>query len=629
MDEKAQSEGAPTPEPQTAEAWLASVQSAEHEGELFLAYDLARQGLDRFPDDLALQHRAVLCLASTGASTRAAEEFRRLGLDRIAQNLPPDTAPSVAFRIASLDARLLKDAAVATTGPERIAKLTAAGDAYAAVYRQMQEAGDPEAYYPGINCATLRLLAGDNASAEALARKILGELAASAADDRSYYEIATELEARLIIGDFQGAGAAVRAIAMQVKENPQHDFRALASTIRQLRRVVAAKQIDADTLAALAPPRIIHYLGHIISAPGGRGRFPASEEETIRRQIAERIAASDIAFAYGSLAAGADILFAEALLERGVRLSVVLPFAVEEFVEVSVRPAGPGWVERFHRCFEAAAVKRFATTERYLGDDSLFGYCSQLAMGLALLRARHICAPTEQIAVWDGKPAVGPVGTAVDIALWKRAGMPQTIIPVAGNAQPSPAAPSPPAASGHTERRTRAMLFGDVKGFSKLTDEQLPRFVETVLGAFGRVIDGFAGDTRLVNTWGDGLFIVFDDAGKAAACALALQEAMDGVGLAAAGLPETMALRLGGHLGPVYAAVDPILRRDNFFGAHVSRAARIEPVTPEKLVYVTETLAAVLALHNADEFVCSYVGMTKAAKDYGEMRMFLLARPAS
>jgi class 3 adenylate cyclase len=105
-----------------------------------------------------------------------------------------------------------------------------------------------------------------------------------------------------------------------------------------------------------------------------------------------------------------------------------------------------------------------------------------------------------------------------------------------------------------------------------------------------------------------------------------LQEALDKVDLGAAGLPETMALRLGGHLGPVYATTDPILHHENFFGAHVSRAARIEPVTPEKLVYVTETLAAVLALHNADAFVCNYVGMTRAAKDYGEMRMFLLAR---
>jgi hypothetical protein len=40
-------------------------------------------------------------------------------------------------------------------------------------------------------------------------------------------------------------------------------------------------------------------------------------------------------------------------------------------------------------------------------------------------------------------------------------------------------------------------------------------------------------------------------------------------------------------------------------------------------------MAAVLALHNADEFTCDYVGMTRAAKHYGRMRMFLLRRRAT
>ena len=29
------------------------------------------------------------------------------------------------------------------------------------------------------------------------------------------------------------------------------------------------------------------------------------------------------------------------------------------------------------------------------------------------------------------------------------------------------------------------MLIGDIRGFSKLTDEQLPTFAEVILGAFG------------------------------------------------------------------------------------------------------------------------------------------------
>ena len=170
------------------------------------------------------------------------------------------------------------------------------------------------------------------------------------------------------------------------------------------------------------------------------------------------------------------------------------------------------------------------------------------------------------------------------------------------------------------------MLFGDIRGFSKLGDAELPRFVDSVLGPFAEVIDRYGADVLLANTWGDGLYLVFDDAGKAARCALDLQTAMAGIDLATAGLPDHLALRIGGHLGPVYSGQDPIIKQQNFFGAHVSRAARIEPVTPEGCVYVTETFAAVLAIHNAAEFTCDYVGMTEAAKDYGKMRMVLLRR---
>ncbi len=225
--------------------------------------------------------------------------------------------------------------------------------------------------------------------------------------------------------------------------------------------------------------------------------------------------------------------------------------------------------------------------------------------------------------MWDGKPPSGPVGTAVDMMNWRRSGMPQRVIPVGNGFDPPPSWVEP--ARG-VERRTRAMLFGDVKGFSRLSDDQLPRFIEVFLGCFAKVIERYRNDIRLANTWGDGLFLVFDDAGAAANCALSLQVVVSRIDRALYDLPLDMALRIGIHLGPVYAARDPILMRDNFFGAHVSRAARIEPVTPEGCVYVTETTAAVLALHNADAFTCEYVGMTEAAKHYGAMRMFLLSR---
>src|SRR5271154_828039 len=136
----------------------------------------------------------------------------------------------------------------------------------------------------------------------------------------------------------------------------------------------------------------------------------------------------NVGFAYGSLPAGADILFSEALLARGANLPLVLPFNRREFIGVSVRPSGADWVGRFARCPGKAATVHYATRDRYLGDDQLFTYCSQLAMGLALLRAGHLATEAEQVAVWDGEAPTGPAGTAVDVANWRHGGHLSTTI---------------------------------------------------------------------------------------------------------------------------------------------------------------------------------------------------------
>ncbi|HEX3535837.1 MAG TPA: adenylate/guanylate cyclase domain-containing protein [Stellaceae bacterium] len=604
----------------TPHEWLAHVRSYERQGELFRAFDLAKQALVRFPDDLALQHRAVLCLASTGATHKAGELYDEFGLGKVA-DLPPDTP--LALDLAALRPRLLKDAAIATEGNGRAPLLHAAATAYQDLYRKAQAGGNTESYYPGVNAATLSLLAGREQTAFALAGEVLDQLNRVPARKKSFYEIASTLEAQLVLGQMEAARDTLVAVASMMRGDNYADARGRAAMIRQLQLIIAAKGLAPDWLDSLSPPRVIHYLGHIIAPEGRHGRFPAEQEEEIRQEIAAILAADDVGFGYGSLAAGADILFAEELLARNAGLALILPFNINEFIEVSVRPAGEQWVKRFHACMSRASTVRYATEDRYLGDDQLFGYCSQLAMGLALLRATHVSAAVEQIAIWDGKPATGPAGTAIDVAAWQRTGMPQKIISVGTGFDP---AAYPAEAQRGMERRTRAMLFGDIHGFSRLTDEQLPRFIDVILACLAEVIERNRKDVLLANTWGDGLFLVFDDAARAANCALELQEAVSRIDVAANGLPGDLGLRIGLHLGPAYSARDPILKRDNYFGAHVSRAARIEPVTPEGCVYVTETMAAMLALSNSDAYSCEYVGMTEAAKKYGQMRMFLLGR---
>jgi tetratricopeptide (TPR) repeat protein len=604
--------------PVTAEGRLNDVKTFFNHGEFFRAYDLAAEALELFPGNVALAHRAVLSLANAGATALALEKYYEYGLDK-----RPETD------VRSLLGRLKKDQAFAGTGETRTALFREGRAHYEDAFRSATDAGDPEAYYPAINAATLALFAGDNEAAGRLAGEVLDLLAPRIASldecaaDR-YWVLATALEAHLVRGDLDAA----RGLVDLVVAASGNDDAALATTGRQLERIVAAKKLDSSVLAAFKLPTVVHFLGNMIAPPAGQtGRFRAVQAGTVAADIAALLKGIRIGAAYGSLAAGADILFAEALLGQGVALNVVLPFATDDFIEQLVRPAGDEWVTRFEACLAEAKTVRFATEDAYLGDDQLFPYSSSLAMGLASLCARHLRAPLMQLAVWDGVVDEGAiVDTAADMSAWREAGHPVKLVPTGPDVNVEELRPwhRPKVARGR--RDTRAMLFGDIHGFSKLTDAQLPPFTEKVMGTLGEVARRHKQHIAFVNTWGDGIFVVFRDAGRAAACALDMQDAVGAIDLKAAGLPETLKLRLGGHLGPVYELDDPVTGRPNYYGAHVSRAARIEPITPEGCVYVTETFAAVLALYNAGQFSCDYVGNTEMAKHYGRLRMFLLRR---
>ena len=315
------------------------------------------------------------------------------------------------------------------------------------------------------------------------------------------------------------------------------------------------------------------------------------------------------------------------MLDRNAELHVVLPFDKDEFRSISVDVGGPNWSARFDRCLNKATAVSYATEDSYLGDDLLFTYASRLAMGLALLRASHLDAHVEQVAVWNGKPTRGNVGTAADVAFWRGRGLDTHTIPC--DSPPGSAAMLPrkttDGSPGH-KRQIRAMIFGDVRGFSKLREAQLVIFLKEVMGGFGKILDKYGGDILYRNTWGDGIFLVLSDAPVAAQCALEMQETMRAMDLENHGLPLDLGLRIGAHFGPVFEADDPVVKRTFFFGSHVTRAARLEPATPEGNIYATEPFAARLALDRGHPFACEYVGYGPAAKDYGLMRMYVLKR---
>ena len=605
-----QPNGVPGPvEPsRTPGEWLELVRDAERRGEPLAAFDLARQGLEQHAGDVELRYRAVLALARSGSTASAAREFDELGLSTVDSE-----------DVGALDARIQKDFALAASGEER-RRLAGVAAAYLRIKERSQ------GYFPAINAATLTLVAGDEVEARRLARQSLDLVAASA--DTGYFSAATEAEAHLLLGDTAGAGAALdRARKVQ-----SHDYGALSTTRRQLRLICNEAGIDPRVLSPLAGPAVAHYCGHLMAPTGTGGRFTSDGEAEVTDRIVRAVDSRPVAFAYGSLASGGDTLWAEALLARGCELHVVLPFALEEFVGTSVAGAGEGWVERFHRCLGAATSVTYATEGAYLDDDVLYRYCADLAMGLALLRARYVDAEVHQLALWDGAPATGIAGTAVDVASWRSTGHDVVVVSPDGAGGPGHPAPSGAADGGpaevvHRPRRVvRAMLVGDIRGFSKLSDDQLPTFSELVLGAFAGVLAGYAGEVDYKNTWGDALFAVLSDTPVAARCALDLQDTMAALDLVGAGLPSHLAFRLSGHVGPVFPIEDPVLGRPSFMGSHVSRTARIEPVTPTGAVYVTEAFAAALEVSGDADIGCDYVGHLPAAKDYGRLRMYRIWR---
>ena len=561
-------------------------------GEFFRSYDLAREALasEDVPDldRRTLAHLAVLSLANAGATELAVEKFTAFGL-----------AGSDDPEARALAARLKKDLGFATCGAAQVAFHAEARSIYEDLYLRAAQAGDAAgAYYPGINAAALAVWSGDGASAARLAREVLALLETlERADDETdrYWRRATALEAHLILGEH----AEVERLAPSLRELGSHQPAQIASTERQLRRLAQALGRGEHAFRALKLPAVGHYTGHIIAAPGTEGRFPAEDEEPVRMQIEALLRAEDVGVGYGSLAAGADILFAEALLARGAALHVILPFAIEDFLEHSVVAAGEGWVARFDACLGAARSVRYATEDRYLHHEALFAYCAELAMGLAMLAARHMQAPLLQAAVWDGVARGGRAGTVIDMQIWRRTGQPQHIVRCGSREEMDDLdAFTPEADTPGGGRSVRALLFGDVHGFSKLNDRELPLFAEIIMGALGGVARAHRDRTSFVNTWGDGIFVVFEDVVRGRGMGAPGAGADRGHRPGRSGLPAHLHLRLGGHLGPVYPLMDPVLERVNYYGAHVSRAARIEPVTPEGCVYVTETFAAALALRS-------------------------------
>ena len=568
-------------------------------GDLIAAYDVAVSAIGEGDESSEVRHLQILSLARMGDTERAMDLFEAHGLDRSAN--PHERA---------VGARLLKDRALPLpAGAERRDALARAFEAYHAIYL---ESGDA---FPGINAATLALLAGEEERAAELAAALLADPAVAAAGH--YYSAATKAEALLILGRTDEVALVLEGAAIRDSK----DYGARSGTARQLAMVARHAGLDEAAhhalLAPLAPPRVAHFTGHMFAAD-------ATAEARLRADFDRLLEEEAIGFAYGALACGADLLFAEAVLARGAELHVVLPFDEQDFLAQSVLPGGEAWVDRYRACMAQAASTTLASQMEYFGDPAQYGYGSRMAMGMARLRAHHLGAESVQVAVWDGKASNGPAGTGADVAAWTAQAARSRIVDP-GGVDRNLVRPEPRVRSDH-ERSLAAILFTDFAGFSTLEETALPAFWDGVMRRVAEVLEAHDGDVACRNSWGDALYAVTVSAPVAAGIALELQDALAAFDYATLGLDGAGGMRIGVHYGPAWRTTDHITGRTTFYGTEVSKAARIEPVTPPGAVFVTEPFAAILALEAGDDFACRYVGRIALAKKYGDYPMYRLTR---
>ncbi|MCW5771221.1 MAG: hypothetical protein KIT16_06265 [Rhodospirillaceae bacterium] len=597
--------------------WARSIRDVEGTGDYFQAYEVARKAIAAYPGDEQLKYLAVRALARSGAAGRALELYDQFGLAKTAD-----------LDIQMLRAGLVKDLGLRARSTERWALLRESASVYEKVY---DASGD---HHPAANAATLYVMVGAADRAQDWARRTLRACDAASADNEleRYYSAASRAEAHLALGNAEKAQEALAEAHRHVRH--RHALR--AALRRQLRLLCQALNLDPVLLDPIAPPPVVHYTGHMIDPPNLRGRFPPELEEHAAAGIAACLDRLAPGFAYGSLACGADLLFAEACIARGIELNVVLPFAMDEFRRLSVERGGPAWVPRFEACLAKARSLTYATEGEYLGDEMLFAYGSQLAMGLALLRAQNLEADAVQLAVWDGEESLGRAGTSIDIRTWTERGRRTEIISLDNNPVTGRLPPTHPIASedgsrvltawkyGDVTRELHAIMFGDVVGFSQVPERLLPVFQKEFMGTISATLDTFGRDVLYRNSWGDAVYAILDTPEAGARCALEIQQALKQLNLRQLGFHHPLELRLAVHYGPIFRGRDFLTKSETFFGAHVTRAARIEPVTPPGEVFVTEAMAAALALSGEASVRPEYVGSTQLAKNYGSLRMYVL-----
>ncbi len=510
-------------------------------------------------------------------------------------------------------------------------------------------------FWTGINVATLARLTDQPERSVAVAKHVQAQCqsdlkrckAEGATPEQTYWHLATLGEAALNLGDIDEAGrkySAARNVAPRnygdLNVTRRHAGLLLDHWITT--GVLAESERDRlDQWMPISP--VVVFAGHMIDrVDRSTPRFPEALSPKVETAIERWLDEHQAFIGFSSAACGADLLFQKVIQRRGGESRIVLPYDQEPFRAESVEFAGKAWSDLFDRVIENATQIVIASPKRAQGDGISYDYANLILHGLATVRATELQGGTSEpvgLAVWDGKPDGGRGGTSHVVKQWRDIGMEVHQIDLSSDERnPDRLAvvknPTPPEIPGlsaedeETDTRIMAMLFGDAVNFSQLDEQQVGRFIEHFMHPIGNIIRSFGQANVVRNTWGDGIYLVFNHVREAGLCALDIceftrQQIADNAWKKHR-LPEKLNVRIALHAGPVFGCVDPITGIKNYTGTHVSRAARLEPKTPPGEVYASEAFAALCKQYRVEEFSCQYVKQLAWAKHYGSFPTFVV-----
>ncbi|MEL0120887.1 MAG: tetratricopeptide repeat protein, partial [Opitutae bacterium] len=316
-------------------------------GEFLLAHDVAKAGLKNFTNHKLLAQKAAHALCKAGSpfmATQILEELISSGVRDV--------------ETQSLLASAYKDLCENTTDntqKQQYAELAIARYEQAYLSQKSISSEDVDSlYYPCINIAFMHFVCMNYEKAREFAENASQMcFAILENDDSNYWVRATQAESFLLLGRIDEA---LDAYALAV-DLPDAKPSYVASTRKQALQI--SSLYEDDTIRqrisnAFPTLGIVACSGHLIDTPGKSRRFPQEAEQIVRAKIEEKLDFMGATCGYSSAACGTDIIFLEAMAERGGETHVFLPFSKEEFIHTSVLRGGGDWVARFEKVLDDA-----------------------------------------------------------------------------------------------------------------------------------------------------------------------------------------------------------------------------------------------------------------------------------